>query len=657
LKPKYLNMKKTFLLALSIASLQVFGQEPEYKKFEFDTLFNKKTFPEKVKNEFPCITLKEAETVEYIVEGQEVSEYETIHRKSLVLSDKGVEYFNRVYIPTSQTIDIVDLKARAISPNGKITNFDKTNIKEVENLEDKGAYKIFAIEGIEKGSIVELLYTLKQNVGSNGKYVFQEDFPVLNASFSLVMSDKLIFNAKAYNQPFKMTDDSIGKKHVIRFSIDSLPPLRNEKYASYRANKARVEYAFSYNAGNSTTPTNTWAAAAKALYDAFYAENKDEDKQVLKLLSKLKLDKMSELEKVKTIEIYLKDNYVLKPVRGIENIESITFSLKNKFTNEEGFTRLFCKFLQLAGINHQLGCTSERDKCKFDKDFMTWQYLYEYVIYFPNLDMYLSPTTFFFRLGMLPDNITNNDVLFLKTLTIGSGFTSALPDIKSIPNTPMEKSVTNQIATINIDAANLLAKVHYRHELSGYEASYIQPYYDLLPEDKRKESMENILKLMNADTKIVDFKVENTDHNVSPFDKPFAIEGNIEVKNLIETAGDNIIFKVGEVIGPQEEMYDEHKRENPIELDFAHIYNRDIRVAIPEGYTIKGTEAININKACANGAAGFVSTFKIENSTLIITVKEYYRDLMLPIEQYEEFRKVINAAADFNKISIVFEKK
>ena len=130
-------MKKAFLFLLSLISVQVFSQDQEYRNIQFDTVLNSKRFPEKLKDEFPCITLKEAVTIEYIIEGQDVCQYETIHRKTLVLSDKGVEYFNRVYIPTGRTLDIVDLKARAIAPSGKITNFDKTNIKEVENLEGR----------------------------------------------------------------------------------------------------------------------------------------------------------------------------------------------------------------------------------------------------------------------------------------------------------------------------------------------------------------------------------------------------------------------------------------------------------------------------------------------------------------------------------------
>ena len=53
----------------------------------------------------------------------------------------------------------------------------------------------------------------------------------------------------------------------------------------------------------------------------------------------------------------------------------------------------------------------------------------------------------------------------------------------------------------------------------------------------------------------------------------------------------------------------------------------------------------------------FTSTYKIEGNTIVIEYHEYYNDLDYPILQYDEFAKVINAAADFNKISILIEKK
>jgi hypothetical protein len=56
-------------------------------------------------------------------------------------------------------------------------------------------------------------------------------------------------------------------------------------------------------------------------------------------------------------------------------------------------------------------------------------------------------------------------------------------------------------------------------------------------------------------------------------------------------------------------------------------------------------------------AARFITKHVIENNQLIITNEESYRLLNLPKDKYEEFRSVINAAADFNKVVLILEPK
>ena len=57
--------------------------------------------------------------------------------------------FNKMYIPTNDENAITKLRVRCISPNGKIVNFDMSNLKRFDNLEGNGGYTVFAIEGIE----------------------------------------------------------------------------------------------------------------------------------------------------------------------------------------------------------------------------------------------------------------------------------------------------------------------------------------------------------------------------------------------------------------------------------------------------------------------------------------------------------------------------
>ncbi len=47
----------------------------------------------------------------------------------------------------------------------------------------------------------------------------------------------------------------------------------------------------------------------------------------------------------------------------------------------------------------------------------------------------------------------------------------------------------------------------------------------------------------------------------------------------------------------------------------------------------------------------------MEGNLLTITIDEFYKEVLQPIDIYEPFQKVINAAADFNKVTLLLEKK
>jgi len=55
--------------------------------------------------------------------------------------------------------------------------------------------------------------------------------------------------------------------------------------------------------------------------------------------------------------------------------------------------------------------------------------------------------------------------------------------------------------------------------------------------------------------------------------------------------------------------------------------------------------------------AEFISTYKIDGNTIVIENLEYYTKVNFPLDIYNDYVKVINAAADFNKIKLVIEKK
>ena len=54
---------------------------------------------------------------------------------------------------------------------------------------------------------------------------------------------------------------------------------------------------------------------------------------------------------------------------------------------------------------------------------------------------------------------------------------------------------------------------------------------------------------------------------------------------------------------------------------------------------------------------GFTSDYKVEGNTIKVHIMEQYRRIFLPVADYDNFRKVINSSADFNKVVLVLEKK
>ena len=131
-------------------------------------------------------------------------------------------------------------------------------------------------------------------------------------------------------------------------------------------------------------------------------------------------------------------------------------------------------------------------------------------------------------------------------------------------------------------------------------------------------------------------------------------------ESLIEEINDDMMLNFGKIIGTQNELYQEAKRVNPVELASLITYKYKIDIIIPDGYEAKGLDAININKVVdinGNQACKFVSDYVLENNVLTINVEESYNKLKMPLEFYEGYKDVVNSAYDFSKLSILLKQK
>ncbi|MBS1567452.1 MAG: DUF3857 domain-containing protein [Bacteroidetes bacterium] len=608
-----------------------------------------------------AVILYDVRRVEYADENKEVVAYKTIHRIIRINDDHGIEAFNQVYLGVTDNSDIIDIRARTILPGGRIIEIDRKNIKDRKE-EDGSIYKMFAMEGLEKGCELEYYYTFKRDASFFGRELMQGKYPELNVQLQILSPERLIFEMKGYNCRITAIDTVLKGKRTLRTGQQDIPGAEEEKYAAYGGNLRRVEYKLSYNTAvsNGAERLFTWNTLAKRSYSIYSTYTDKEQQAAGDLVSRNKWDRLAtDREKITTVENYLKKNFATREdIRGEDaaNIEKI---VKTRIASNAGIIRLYGAVYRKLGLDFQFVLTGDRSENIIDKSFENWNNTDNVMLYFPSTKKSMAPTLLQTRYPWTNPYWEGADALYCKGTTIGT-FTTAIADIKNVPQEDYTKCFNNIEVSVSLDKNSDSLLIDLRELYSGYLASPYRAAFTFGSADDQKEIVKSLVKYCTNSEKIISSELQNQDFESFADDKPFILHAVVKSGDLVENAGNKLLLKVGELIGAQTEMYQEKPRQFPVQLPYAHVLDRSISFVIPDGYTAKNLSALNIGhtlKAGNDTLACFISNYKLEGNTVKITVQEEYRRLDYPMEQFEEFKKVINASADFNKVVLILEKK
>lgn len=600
-----------------------------------------------------AVIIKDKRILEYVYDDdKKLVLYETKHKIIRINDDAAAENFNKVVVPTRDINDFMELKARAISPAGKITLLNRDNIKELDNIENMGGFKIFAIEGVEKGGEVEYFYTTKSdNADLYGRETEQNMFSVKTASIDIITPKNLIFETKSYNGFPDLSAIETDSIRTLSATLNNIPPILEETYANYQSNLMYIDYKATYNKEYAfKKKLYDWDMASENFSTLIYNYSPVVQKMVLKELKKQKLLGIkNEEQRIIAIEKYLKNTIALQAGSSSEFVQ-IDKIMTNHYASELGICRIFAAFLTEAGISHELIITSDKTNARFDQDFASWNSFTDILFFFPKSQKYIAPTVFPYRYGFAPYNYTDNYGLFINNRTYQG-------KVKQISSSKANDNINGIKAVVNLD--NISSPIiNFNYTWTGYRAAEFRTFYQI----QKDEGMKPFVTASIDDAKVINLKVSNGSIEDSAYpEKIFTIDSQVEIKSLIERAGSSYLFKVGEIIGGQQELYQEHERQNPIDMQYPIKYTRQISFTVPKGYTVKGLETAKIDKYIKNKETGeysnrFLSDYEQKDNQITINCTEYYEQVSLPKSEYEPFREVINAAADFNKIVLVFEK-
>ncbi|WP_425076196.1 DUF3857 domain-containing protein [Psychroserpens sp. S379A] len=652
---------KLFLSLFCLCSITTLFAQPFYQDYDWDKnpSYSNEGFSEK-----SMASVKEKVVTEFYFNDEGgLVEYFLEHNVYYLNSDDAIENYNKIYLPHSSDSNLEVTKARVILKDGNIYDLDDSKILTATNEETNKTYKYFAFEGIEKGSYIEYLYVVKRYPSYKGKRLnFQSSFQKNNVEFDLFAPTNLIFKFKSYNELKEIENDTIIKdKNRWFFKIPKVKALERETLSAYNSHKKYLIYALDQNTASRTTDITSYSSVSQNIYD-FY--NKDISKkissQLKKFLNNIDYNENdSDDQKIKAIESYIKTNIYLAEANS-KKLSALEDILKDKVANLRGIIQLYNAIFKQLDVKYEFVYTCERNYMLFDKNFEANNFLTDVLFYFPKSKAYMSPSETDSRFGFPPAFLTDNYGLFIKEVAIGD-FKSAVGKIKYIKPVSADHTIDKMIIDVKFDSDDISnININLKRSMTGYYALYIHPYMDIIKPEDKDEVIESYAKTLDEDAIISSKKVNNEDPNLFG-KKPLEFVLDFNSNTFVEKAGKKYLFNVGHLIGPQTELYQEKERTLPVESEFQRSYTRTIKVTIPEGYTIANLDDINISNAYLNSKnvklMSFDSSYILKGNTLTIVADEHYRMNRVNTDIYEEYRAVINSAADFNKITLILEPK
>ncbi|MES2701009.1 MAG: DUF3857 domain-containing protein [Bacteroidota bacterium] len=703
-------MKKyiAIILLLSVASLRVAAQgrgyapnynylsTPKYApvrasaKVRFDEWVEYPTIhpvpPEHADQ--PAIYLLRDIGIDYRYEGKGINCFHTSHYIVKVLDESGIEAFSTIKIPVRQSMRVPQIKARTITPGGKVYTIPKEKI--LTTKDPSGYYTVvIAMEGVEKNAEIELLVKTITPYSFYGHYSFQEPIPIQNARFTLSYPRDMMFEMKSHNGFPELTDTLSYKRKNFEVMLKDIPALKDEPSSFANLHRMSIEYRVKKWAGNNERPRMyTWDDYARKLWDANYNLNEKEKAAVNKFLSEIGVRANGdELENVRKIEKGIKTGITLyelvdydqrKEVLATRDFRSIsTYSsyyddqknvldsiISKKAATGPGYIKLFAACLTQAGVRHQLGTTGDRSDYTLDQNFENWYAMDESLFYFPNLKGFLAPLHQYLRYPVIPAEITGGKGIFTNIPPSGIA-NGAVYQFRTIPGLTTTETQANLNAAVSF-TKDMDARVDVAYAYKGYLSTDLRTRLAFTRPEKVRELVQDMLPYLDKPENLAKYTITNEGFNSYYNNKPLEIYASLSNSSLVDKAGKNYLLKVGQLIGSHEELYTENERKMPVDIAYPSSHNRTITVNIPRGYKVLNPEALVMHEEYVNGDLDPVVSFKSDYSIvkdktgaekLIIKIRENYTKLHFGAYDYERYRKVVNAAADFNKVALLIGKR
>lgn len=558
-----------------------------------------------------------------------------------ILTEAGRKYAD-VEIPfLKDLVDVSNVKARSIAPDGSISEFqgkmfEKTIVK-AKGI--KFLAKVFTLPNIQDGSIIEYYYTYdyRERHLYASHWILSEELFTRDAKFSL----------KSYNPhygtinlhwswrdlPTGTNPPTEGPDHIIRLEARNIPAFQTEDFMP-PANelKSRVDFVYSVEPPE-RDQEKFWAQVGKRRYDQLetflgkpgslqpviaqiVSPSDDPDVKLRKIYARVQQFRNTSYEARKTEQEERRDN-----PKANNNAEDIW---KHGYGSGGQLTWLYLALARAAGFEAYGVWVADRKSYFFDPSQMDSSRLdaNAVLVKLNGKDIYCDPGAAFAPYGLLPWFETG--VKGLRLDKDGGGWI----------RTPLpESSVSRIVRTADLklnDDGDLEGKLTVTY--SGLEAMTKRVEQRLADGEQRKKYLEELVKDSTSASTEVELK-NQPDWNSSALE--LTAEFKVKIPGWVSSAGKHMLVPVGIFSASEKGLFEHTNRVHPIYFEFPLQKIDDIQIDLPEAWKIS-----NLPTPQSQGGPVVAYSLKAdeEKNKLHITRTLRLDALAIPVQQYQALR-------------------
>jgi len=567
------------------------------------------------------------------------------HYRIKILTEEGKEMVDQRIPFYHKGMKVHRLKAHSIMPNGTKIKLKKKDVFEEEK--GKWKYKVFAVPGVQVGSVIEVSYEVESQYFTElDPWYFQRGVYTQASQLSVIIPPGYNFRVFFYN----LSDiDPIIERQVVpgrkmskyTWEAMDLPAVKTEPYMRTLEDywgQMRFQFVSYRDAYNNIEFIKSWESLAEVVRN-WYKDYMEDDKGIQGLAESKTTGLTSPEDKAKALY-----DFVTREIetdgrggRFVDEDRKPSKILSEKKGSGLEKNLLLVKLLRSVGIEAHPMLIATRNLRRAsanvpDLDQFNYAIVYAKI---SNRPTYLDTRDRFCPFKMLPKNSIVGEGFVIDN---AAGQFVAIPEPRSLN---MERCET----TAALDEfGDLTATTVIRFE--NYSAIKARKQLDKVGET---EFAQTVIGSPLGEVTIDSVSVDNYDM----FDAPLNLTVTYSVEGYAQSAGDQLYMKAPALAAYSENPLKSEKRYFPVEYTYYEASTEIMSIELPEGFTVSELpQPSRVGKKKLR----YANTWSMDEGKLKVERTFMRRSVVFPSSQYANLRGFFDYTVKFDQQQVVLAR-